>query len=78
METNIQIVFYSTYGHIYRMAEAMAEGARYVVGAKVDIFQMAELIPEATLAAMRREGGAGGFRPYPHRPTPNGSPRRTR
>ena len=26
--TKVQIVFYSMYGHIYRMAEAVAEGAR--------------------------------------------------
>ncbi len=26
----IKIVFYSMYGHIYRMAEAVAEGAREV------------------------------------------------
>ncbi len=26
--SKIQVVFYSMYGHIYRMAEAIAEGAR--------------------------------------------------
>ena len=40
MTTNIQIVFYSTYGHVYRMAEAMAEGAREVEGAAVGVFQV--------------------------------------
>ena len=29
----IPIVFYSAYGHIYRMAEAVAEGIRDVKGA---------------------------------------------
>ena len=29
----IQIVFYSMYGHVYRMAEAVAQGAREVEGA---------------------------------------------
>lgn len=27
---NIQVIFYSMYGHVYRMAEAIAEGARSV------------------------------------------------
>ena len=33
----IKIVFYSMYGHIYRMAEAVAEGAREVDGARAYI-----------------------------------------
>lgn len=45
----IQIVFYSTYGHVHKMAEAVAEGARSVSGAEVSIFQTAELIPDASL-----------------------------
>jgi len=35
MATKVQIVFYSTYGHIYRMAEAVAEGAREAGGVEV-------------------------------------------
>lgn len=45
----IYIVFYSMYGHIYRMAEAIAEGARQVEGAGVTLFQVPELVPEAAL-----------------------------
>lgn len=45
----IQVVFYSMYGHVYRMAEAVAEGARQVDGAQVSLFQAAELVPEAAL-----------------------------
>ena len=30
MATKIQIVFYSSYGHIYKMAEAIAAGARAI------------------------------------------------
>jgi hypothetical protein len=33
MATNIQVVFYSMYGHIYQMTEAVAAGAREVQGA---------------------------------------------
>jgi NAD(P)H:quinone oxidoreductase type IV len=45
----VQVVFYSMYGHIYRMAEAIAEGAREVEGAEVTLYQVAELVPEEAL-----------------------------
>jgi NAD(P)H dehydrogenase (quinone) len=58
----IQVVFYSMYGHIYRMAEAVAEGARQVAGAEVLLLQVPELVPEAALertgAKKIREGFA--------------------
>lgn len=45
----VKIVFYSMYGHIYRMAEAVAEGAREVKGAQVELLQVAELVPDEIL-----------------------------
>jgi NAD(P)H:quinone oxidoreductase type IV len=45
----IKVVFYSMYGHIYRMAEAVAEGAREVEGAEVELLQVPELVPEEAL-----------------------------
>jgi len=36
---NIYVVFYSEGGHIYKLAQAIAEGARSVDGAKVKLFQ---------------------------------------
>ena len=45
----VKIVFYSMYGHIYRMAEAVAEGAREVEGAEVEILQVHELVPDEVL-----------------------------
>lgn len=47
----IYVVFYSTYGHVYRMAEAVAEGAKEVEGSEVSLFQVPELMDEATLKA---------------------------
>ena len=47
--TKVYVVFYSMYGHIYRMAEAVAEGARQVEGCEVALFQVPELIPDAAL-----------------------------
>jgi len=45
----VKIVFYSMYGHIYKMAEAVAEGARQVEGAEVEILQVPELVPDDVL-----------------------------
>ncbi|MFO0951711.1 MAG: NAD(P)H:quinone oxidoreductase [Isosphaeraceae bacterium] len=47
----VQVVFYSMYGHVYRMAEAIAEGTRQVDGADVQLYQVPELVPEALVAA---------------------------
>src|SRR5262245_40362442 len=49
MSTNIQVIFYSMYGHVHRMAEAVAEGARQVSGVEVALYQVPELVPEAAL-----------------------------
>ncbi len=45
----VKVVFYSMYGHIYQMAEAVAEGAREVEGAEVELLQVAELVPDEVL-----------------------------
>jgi NAD(P)H dehydrogenase (quinone) len=46
----VQVVFYSMYGHIWQMAEAVAEGARGVAGTDVSLWQVPELVPEEALA----------------------------
>lgn len=47
----ILIVFYSTYGHMYQMVQAAAEGARDA-GAQVDIKRVPELLSDDIIAAM--------------------------
>lgn len=42
----ILVLYHSTYGHTEIMAEAVAEGARQVEGASVDIRRVPELVPE--------------------------------
>jgi NAD(P)H dehydrogenase (quinone) len=42
----VLVVYYSSYGHIEQMAEAVAEGARSVAGTYVTIKRVAELVPE--------------------------------
>ena len=49
---NVSIVYYSMYGHIYRMAEAVKEGADGVGGAVVRIFRVPETLPEEVLQKM--------------------------
>jgi len=62
----IKIVFYSMYGHTYKMAEAVAEGAREITGAEVEILQVAELVPDSVL----EESGAKKAREaFAHIPT---------
>ncbi len=50
MATKIQIVFYSTYGHVYEMAKAAAEGAASVEDTEVTVYRVPELMDEATVA----------------------------
>ena len=47
--TQIQIVFYSMYGHVYQLAEAIAAGCREVEDTTVELSQVPELVPEEVL-----------------------------
>ena len=44
--SKVLVLYYSSYGHIERMAEAIAEGARGVSGTEVTIKRVPELVPE--------------------------------
>ena len=46
--SKILVLYYSSYGHIETMAEAVAEGARAVAGTEVTIKRVAEIVPEET------------------------------
>lgn len=48
--SKVLVLYYSAYGHIERMAQAMAEGAREG-GAQVDIRRVPELVPEEVARA---------------------------
>jgi NAD(P)H dehydrogenase (quinone) len=51
MSAKVQVIFHSMYGHIYRLAEAVAEGARET-GARVEVLQVAETLPTEVIAKM--------------------------
>jgi NAD(P)H dehydrogenase (quinone) len=48
--TKVLVLYYSSYGHIETMANAVAEGAR-AAGATVDVKRVAETVPEAVAKA---------------------------
>lgn len=48
----VLVLFYSTYGHIYRMALAAVEGAKEVAGAKVDLKRVPETLSQEILGKM--------------------------
>jgi NAD(P)H dehydrogenase (quinone) len=48
----VLVVFYSTYGHVYKMAEAIVEGAGEVGGAEVELRRVPETLPEDVLEKM--------------------------
>ncbi len=48
----ILVVYYSLYGHIWKMSEAAAEGAREVEGAEVTVRRVAETLPPEVIKLM--------------------------
>jgi len=48
----ILVVFYSLYGHIWKMAEAVAEGAKQVEGAEVILRRVPETLSDDIIAKM--------------------------
>ena len=48
----VLIVFYSTYGHVYKMAQAVAEGVKEVAGAQVELRRVPETLPADVLQKM--------------------------
>jgi NAD(P)H dehydrogenase (quinone) len=46
------IVYYSLYGHVHRMAEAVREGAKAISGAEVSLYRVPETLPEEVLKKM--------------------------
>lgn len=46
-------MFYSTYGHIYKLAQAVAEGARSVEGVTVRLARIPETLSDEILGKMK-------------------------
>ncbi len=65
MATKVHVVFYSMYGHLYTMAEAVASGAREVPNTQVQLFQVPELIP---VDVLEKHGAAAARAAFAHVP----------
>ena len=61
----VLVIFYSMYGHVWRLAEAVAAGAREVKGAEVELLQVPELVPDKILEA---SGAAAARKAFAHVP----------
>jgi NAD(P)H dehydrogenase (quinone) len=48
----VLVVYYSMYGHVYKMAEAVAEGVREVAGCEAVIKRVPETLPDDVLGKM--------------------------
>ena len=46
------VPFYSLYGHVHKMAQAVAEGAAQVKGAQVDLRRVPETLPGEVIEKM--------------------------
>ncbi len=66
MTTKIQVIFYSMYGHVYKMAEAIAAGAREVPGSAVSLYQVSELMSDEVL---EKSGAKAARAAFSHIPT---------
>jgi len=65
MSVRIQVIFYSMYGHVYRLSEAVAEGAKRVEGVEVLHMQVPELMSDE---ALERSGAAKARKVFEHLP----------
>ena len=59
------VLFYSTYGHVWKLAEAIAEGARQVAGNEVVVKRVPETLPKELLDQI---GATGAQQAFAHLP----------
>jgi len=52
LKMKINVIFHSVYGHNFKMAQAVVEGAKKVKGAKVKLLQVKETLPDEVLEKM--------------------------
>src|SRR6185295_14394885 len=65
MATKVQVVFYSMYGHIYKMVEAVAAGAREVPDTEVSVYQVPELASDEVLQQTGAKAARAAFAHIP-------------
>jgi NAD(P)H dehydrogenase (quinone) len=65
MGIKVHVIFYSMYGHVYRMAEAVVAGVKEVAGAEPTLFQVAELVPDTLLEKSGAKAARAAFAHVP-------------
>jgi hypothetical protein len=65
MSSKVQVVFYSMYGHVHEMAQAVVEGAKQVPGTELSLYQVAELIPDDVLEKYGAKAAKAAFSKVP-------------
>jgi NAD(P)H dehydrogenase (quinone) len=65
----VAVVYYSLYGHVKALADAVARGASEVDGAKVTVYRVAETLPAEVIAALGATDAQKQFASIPV-PTP--------
>jgi NAD(P)H dehydrogenase (quinone) len=65
MGTHVKIIFYSMYGHVFRMAEAVADGARSISDVNATLYQVPEVISEEVLEQIGAKEIRGQFAHIP-------------
>jgi len=65
MAIKVQVIFYSMYGHVYKMAQAIVEGAKQVPGAEVSLYQVQELMPDDVLEKHGAKAAKAAFAKVP-------------
>ena len=61
----VLVVYYSMYGHIHQMAEAIADGAREIAGAEVQLRRVPETLP---LEVLEKMGAVEAQKAFSHIP----------
>lgn len=51
-KTRVSVVFHSMWGHVFRLAEGVADGAREVPGVEVEMYRVKETLPREVLEKM--------------------------
>jgi NAD(P)H dehydrogenase (quinone) len=59
------VLFYSTYGHVWKLAEAIAEGAREIAGNEVVVKRVSETLSQEILD---KTGATGAQKAFAHLP----------
>ncbi|MBZ4672250.1 MAG: Flavoprotein wrbA [Deferribacteraceae bacterium] len=66
--TKVYVVFYSLYGHVYKLAEAVKKGAESVEGVSVKLLQVPELMSEEQI---KNAGAFDAKESFSHIPVAN-------